>query len=200
MCLVKKVECKKIAIALTGASGIRYGLRLVEALSSIEKVEIAGIMYTENALKVAEVEGIKKGNFLKLLKNYGKVYDENDYDSPLASSSSIPDCMIICPASIKTIGLIANGIPLNLISRAGLAFLRMKRPLAVAFRETPLGSAEIENLLRLSKLGAIILPLSPGFYSKPKSIEDLVDFMVGKILDSLHISNNLYKRWSAEIP
>jgi len=96
---------------------------------------------------------------------------------------------------MKTVGLIANGIPMNLVSRAALAHLRLKRPLVIAFRETPLGTSELINLLKISRYGGIIMPLSPGFYSNKSSIDDMINFMVGKILDALNIQNNFYKRW-----
>ncbi|MDP8003246.1 MAG: UbiX family flavin prenyltransferase [Caldisphaera sp.] len=190
--------CESIAIAITGASGIRYSIRILDAIKQTD-VKIKGIIYSKSAIKVAQIEEkFSEEEFLNKLKKYGDTYSEDNYDSPLASSSSLPDCMVICPASMKTIGIIANGIPLNLISRAGLSFLRMKRPLVIAFREAPIGTAEISNLLKLSKYGAIIMPLAPGFYSEPKTIDDLIDFMVGKILDSLNIPNRLYKRWSLD--
>lgn len=190
------MECEDISVAITGASGIKYGLRLIEVLNQL-KINIKGIMYSNSSIEVAKAEeGIDENDFLDILKSYANIYDENDFNSPLASSSNISKCMVICPASMKTIGLIANGIESTLISRAALAHLRLRRPLVIAFRETPLGIAELRNLLRIAYYGGIIMPLSPGFYSNKNNVDDLINFMVGKILDSLNITNNLYKRWS----
>ena len=189
------MACGSLSVAITGASGVRYGIRLISVLPELG-VKVEGIIVTRSARLVAEVEeGIAGERLVEQLSRYGPVYEENDFTSPLASSSSSPDCMAIVPASMKTVSMIANGLELNLVARAALATLRLRRPLAVAFRETPLGVAELTNLLRLAKMGAVVLPLAPGFYGNPRTIDDLVDFMVGKILDSLGVSNDLYKRW-----
>ena len=189
------MACGTLSVAITGASGVRYGLRLISVLPGLG-VRVRGIIVTRSAKVVAEVEeGIPREKLAELLSSYGPVYEEDDFTSPLASSSSSADCMAIVPASMKTVAMIANGLELNLVARAALATLRLRRPLAVAFRETPLGVAELENLLRIARMGAIVLPLAPGFYGNPSTIDDLVDFMVGKILDALGVSNDLYKRW-----
>lgn len=189
------MACGTLSVAITGASGVRYGLRLISVLPGLG-VRVRGIIVTRSAKIVAEVEeGIPREKLAELLSSYGPVYEEDDFTSPLASSSSSADCMAIVPASMKTVAMIANGLELNLVARAALATLRLRRPLAVAFRETPLGVAELENLLRIARMGAIVLPLAPGFYGNPSTIDDLVDFMVGKILDALGVSNDLYKRW-----
>ena len=189
------MACGTLSVAITGASGVRYGLRLISVLPGLG-VRVRGIIVTRSAKVVAEVEeGIPREKLAELLSSYGPVYEEDDFTSPLASSSSSADCMAIVPASMKTVAMIANGLELNLVARAALATLRLRRPLAVAFRETPLGVAELENLLRIARMGAIVLPLAPGFYGNPSTIDDLVDFMVGKILDALGVSNDLYRRW-----
>jgi 4-hydroxy-3-polyprenylbenzoate decarboxylase len=189
------MSCESISVALTGASGIIYGIKLLEAINKL-KINIKGIIYSKGSIEVAKAEeGISEDVYIKILRSYGEVYDENNFNSPLASSSNISKCMVICPASMKTVGLIANGIPMNLVSRAALAHLRLKRPLVIAFRETPLGTSELINLLKISRYGGIIMPLSPGFYSNKSSIDDMINFMVGKILDALNIQNNFYKRW-----
>jgi len=186
---------KSVSVAITGASGIRVALRLLEVLSSIS-IELKGVIITEGGLEVAlHEEGITKNRMLDILSNYAKVYMEDDFRSPLASSSNQPDAMIIVPASMKTIASIAYGMQHNLVTRAALAILRLGRKLVVAPRETPLGLAELENLLRVAKLGALIVPLCPGFYHRPQSLSDIVDFLVGKILDVLGIQHNLYRRW-----
>ncbi|WP_428102372.1 UbiX family flavin prenyltransferase [Caldisphaera sp.] len=187
--------CDNISVALTGASGIIYGIKLLDAINKLN-INIKGIIYSKGSIEVAKAEeGISEEDFIKILRKFGEIYDEDNFNSPLASSSNISKCMIICPASMKTVGLIANGIPMNLVSRAALAHLRLKRPLIIAFRETPLGTAELTNLLKISRYGGIIMPLSPGFYSNKSNIDDMINFMIGKILDVLNIQNNFYRRW-----
>jgi 4-hydroxy-3-polyprenylbenzoate decarboxylase len=133
--------------------------------------------------------------FLESLSRHAPVYMEDDYTSPLASSSNQPDAMAIVPASTKTVALIAHGLASNLVARAALSILRLGRRLVVAPRETPLGIAELENLLKLARMGAVIVPLCPGYYHKPRSIGDLLDFMAGKVLDAMGCPHGLYKRW-----
>ncbi|MEM4512710.1 MAG: UbiX family flavin prenyltransferase, partial [Acidilobaceae archaeon] len=148
------------------------------------------------AVAAAE-EGLSESELVRILESYARVYDNRDYSSPLASSSNQPDAMVIVPASMKTIGLISNGIPAGLVSRAALAILRLRRKLVVAPRESPLGVSELRNLYRLALSGAIIVPLTLAFYSRPKTVDDIVDFNVGKILDVLGVKHNLYKRWGS---
>lgn len=189
------MTCRSLSVAITGASGVRYGLRLISVSPEIG-LKLTGIIVTRSAEVVAEVEeGLPRGQLVELLSRYGPVYREDDFTSPLASSSSSPDCMAVVPASMKTAAMIANGLELNLVARAALAALRLRRPLVVAFREAPLGVAELTNLLKIARMGGVILPLAPGFYGNPRSIEELVDFMVGKVLDALGVENDLYRRW-----
>ncbi len=184
---------KRVLVAITGASGVRIGIRLVEVLSKSHPVDI---IITQGAIKVAELEESLSQNVLfEKLSNYGKVYYENDFSSPYASSSSAPEKMIIAPASMKTIAMIALGISDNLVTRAALSMIRLRRTLVVAPRETPLGVLELQNLLRLAQLGVRIVPLMVAFYFKPEKISDIIDFLVGKIMDAAEIENDLYPRW-----
>ncbi|MGC9113224.1 UbiX family flavin prenyltransferase [Acidilobus sp.] len=194
------MPCGTLSVAITGASGVRYGIRLLQAASELG-LRLSGVIVTRSADLVAQAEeGMRAGELFELASRYSRTYGEDDMTSPLASSSSQPDCMAIVPASMKTVALIANGLELNLVARAALAMLRLRRPLVVAFREAPLGVAELRNLLSLAEMGAVVMPLAPGFYSKPRTIDDLVDFMVGKILDSLGVDNSLYLRWRGGRP
>jgi len=189
------LSIRSLSVAITGSSGVRVALRFLEVSHSIG-LEIRGIIVSDGAFNVAFYEeGMGKEELLKVLSRYSRVYIDNQFEAPLASSSNQPDGMVIVPASIKTIGLIANGIPSTLTSRAALAILRLKRKLVIAPRETPLGIAELQNMLKLARMGALIVPMTLAFYIKPKSIDDMVDFAVGKILDVLGVETNIYRRW-----
>ena len=190
---------ESVSIAITGASGVRVGVRVVEALAQAG-VDIRGVIVTRAALEVARVEEGGEENVLRSISKYATIYDEDDFTSPLASSSNQPDAMAIVPASMKTVALLAHGIELNLVARAALAILRLGRRLVVAPRESPLGLAELENLTKLARMGALIVPLVPGFYSGPKVLDDIINFMAGKVLDALGIPNDLYKRWGSTHP
>ncbi len=141
-------------------------------------------------------EGLSEDQAIRLLSSYARVYREHEMASPLASSSNQPDAMAIVPASTKTIGMLAAGITGNLVTRAALAIMRLGRRLVVAPRETPLGTVELRNMLALSEMGALIVPLTLSFYIKPRTVDDLVGFAAGKILDALGIDNNAYNRWT----
>jgi len=175
---------KKIVVAITGASGIIYGAELVNALKSAGVQTF--VIISKNAKKVADYEGVKlpKSDF-----------NEEEIDASVASGSFKTDGMIVCPCSMKTLSAIANGYADNLIARAADVMLKERRKLVLVLRETPMNAIHLENALKLSRLGVQIMPACPGFYHNPKSIEDLVKFFVGKILDQFDIENKLYKRW-----
>ncbi|MDD5022634.1 MAG: UbiX family flavin prenyltransferase [Candidatus ainarchaeum sp.] len=174
----------RILVAITGASGVIYGTRLINALKKT-KNEVS-VVVSEGAKKVAKSENciLPKGN-----------YNENDVECRFASGSNSADIMIICPCSLKTLGEIANGIGKNLISRAAEVCLKERKKLVLVVRETPYSYITIKNMEAVTLAGGVILPASPGFYHSPKRIEDLIDFIVGKILDQIGIKNNEYKRW-----
>ncbi len=185
---------KRVLIAITGASGTIYGVRLVEVL--LERGFNVDIVVTEAARRVSLVEeGYDVAERLRALGV--KVYGENDLEAPYASSSSAPDAMIVAPCSTRTLAAIACGLADNLVTRAALAVLRLHRPLVLVVRETPLGVAELENMLKVARAGAVVLPASPAFYHRPKTIMDLVDFVVGKVLDVLGVEHQLYRRWGS---
>ena len=181
-----------IIVALTGASGIGYGVCLIDVL--LELGYEIDLIISEGAEIVAKVE---EGINLQKYSSDPKItlFDENNIAASIASGSFLTAGMIICPCSIKTLGLIANGLELNLIARAASVCLKEKRKLVLVPRETPFSLPIIENLKKAFLAGAIILPAMPGFYYKPKTIDDLKNFLVGKILDTMGIEHQLYKRW-----
>ncbi|RLE88083.1 MAG: aromatic acid decarboxylase [Thermoprotei archaeon] len=181
---------KKIVVAITGASGIIYGIRLVEELLRTSEVYL---VVTDNAKTVARYEGVQK-KLIELVKRV-KTYSEHDLDCTIASSSFNQDAMVIAPCSMKTLAGIASGYSENLVLRVAENTLRLKRPLILVIRETPLNTIHILNMLKVSLAGAIVLPASPAFYNKPNSIDDIINFIVGKVLDILGIHHELYKKW-----
>lgn len=180
----------ELIIAVTGASGIIYAKSLLESLKQHEIN--THLIISEAAEKVAkhELEDIKQ--LEKLATN---VYPPDNLEAPIASGSYQVDAMIIIPASMKTIGALASGYTHNLITRAADVQLKERRKLIVVPRETPLHTIHLENLTKLSQVGAVILPAMPGFYHNPETIEDLVNLITGKILDQLGIPNQVYNRW-----
>jgi 4-hydroxy-3-polyprenylbenzoate decarboxylase len=178
--------CMRILVAISGASGIVYGRRLVELLKKSGNETF--VLVTKGAEKVAEAEGEK------LPKSE---FGENDFGAPFASGSYKLDAMVVCPCSVKTLGEIANGVGGNLVARAAEVMLKERRKLVLVVRETPLSYIAIKNMETVTLAGGVILPASPGFYHKPKKIEELVDFVVGKVMDQLWIENNAFKRWGS---
>ncbi len=189
---------ESVSIAITGASGVRVGILVAEELVRLG-VEVRGVIITRGALEVARhEEGLEPRELVEKLSNIAPVYEEDDFTSPLASSSNQPEAMAVVPASMKTVALIANGIASTLVARAALAILRLGRRLVVAPRETPLGIVELENLVRLARAGALVVPLCVAYYHSPRSVDDITRFLAGKVLDALGITrHNLYRRWGA---
>ncbi len=189
---------RKLIVGITGASGIVYALRFLDHCELfLDYYRDLFVIYTKAAEKVAELEeGIDLVKELEKKKCISSIYSDEDLSAPLSSSSFVVGSdMVIVPASLNTIAKLAHGIQDNLLLRAALSVLRVKGRLVIVPRETPLSTIDLENLLRLSQNGAIILPASPGFYIKPREVIELVDFIIGKILDVLGIENKLYKRW-----
>ncbi|MFH0818257.1 MAG: UbiX family flavin prenyltransferase [Candidatus Micrarchaeota archaeon] len=181
----------RLVLAITGASGISYGLSLARSLKGNE----LHIIVTKSAKSIIDEELGNPKKILLELSKLGTLHDENSFHSPLASGSFLLDAMVICPCSMKTLSAIANGYSSNLVTRAADVALKEHRKLILVPRETPLSPIHLENMLKLSKFGAVILPASPAFYGKPKSLDELIDFIVGRVLDQLGIKNSKYKRW-----
>ncbi|MCG3107940.1 Flavin prenyltransferase UbiX [Metallosphaera sp. J1] len=185
----------KVVVGITGASGVIYGISMVKTLVSLGFDPV--VIVSRGALKVAKAE--QGEDLLSRVKEIAReVYLENEMDASPSSSSALVKTkgMAIIPCSIRTLAQIASGISSNLISRTAINILRLRKRLVLVVRETPLGTIELENALKVSYAGGVILPASPGFYIRPRSIEDMVNFVVGKTLDALEIEHDIYRRWS----
>lgn len=196
---------KTIAVAMTGASGTAYGLRLVECLLHADAR--VWLMISRAARVVARQEsGLELPDApheaqRQLSERFGAaggrlaVFDHEDWFAPPASGSNPPDACVICPCSMGTLGRVAAGLSDDLIARVADVALKEGRKLVLVPRETPFSAIHLENMLRLSRAGAVILPPCPGFYHHPQSIADMVDFVVARILDQLGIGHSLTPRW-----
>lgn len=182
----------RLIVAVTGASGVIYSKRLLEVLKE-KNVEVHLIISSASEKLIDHELEITKEELEKMANN---TYDEDDFYSPLASGSFLVDGMIVIPCSTKTMAGIAHGYSENLILRAADVTLKESRKLILVPRETPLNAVHLRNQLELAMQGVVILPAMPAFYYKPKKIDDLIDFIIGKILDSVGISHNLFERWS----
>ncbi len=178
-------------VGITGASGTIIGLRLVEELVKVDRVYLS---LTKVAKRVGEYENVKINRNDRVI-----VLEEDDFLSPVSSGSNRLRATIIAPCTMGTLGRIASGVSSNIIERSADIALKERWPLIIVPRETPLSTLHLENMLKLSKMGAVILPPVLTFYHKPTSIMDMVDFIVGRILDILNIEHNLYRRWGCDL-
>ena len=196
---------KTIAVAFTGASGLPYGLRLVECLLAAG-VQVQ-LLYSQVAQIVARQEmdlalPSRAAEAEQLLaERFGpapgqlKVYGREEWFAPPASGSNPPDAMVICPCTMGTLAAVAAGLSKDLIERAADVVLKEGRKLVLVPRETPFSQIHLENMLRLARAGAVILPPNPGFYNHPQSVQDLVDFVVARVLDQIGVEHALTRRW-----
>lgn len=182
----------EIIIGISGASGVQYGIRLLETLNKMKGIKTHLVM-SESAKQLVGIEtSYSAGDILELADS---AYEDDDFTAPIASGSHRTKGMIVAPCSMKSLASIATGMSDTLLSRAADVCLKEKRPLILMVRETPLNLIHIENMEKAARAGATILPASPAFYPKPKSIDDMIDFMAGRALDLLDIEHDLYKRW-----
>ncbi|MGQ0605649.1 MAG: UbiX family flavin prenyltransferase [Candidatus Nitrosotenuis sp.] len=181
----------KIIIGITGSTGVIYGIRILEVLKQCNVQ--THLVITEWAKKCLAMETEYKLDYLKSLAS--EYSDDSNLASGISSGTYKMDGMIIIPCSMKTLSSVANGYDETLVARAAGVTLKESRKLILVTRETPLTAINLENMLKLARLGVIILPPVPGFYTKPKSIEEIIDHTVGKCLDQFNIEHDLYKRW-----
>lgn len=199
---------KTIILAFTGASGMPYGIRLLEQL--LAHRQRVYLLYSQVAQIVArqemdltlpsspkEAESYFNQRY-RLPDDQLRVYGREEWFAPVASGSNPADAMVICPCTMGTLATIAAGLNQKLIERAADVMLKENRPLILVPREMPFSTIHLENMLKLARSGVIIMPANPGFYQHPKTIEDMVDFVVARILDHLKISHSLIPRWGEE--
>lgn len=198
-------EQQPVTVAMTGASGAVYGLRLLQCV--LEREIPVYLLLSEPARLVLKMEHdialpVRPGELRSTLSGrFGtdpallQPYGPKEWTSPVASGSGAPRRMVVCPCTTGTLAAIANGTSDQLIDRAADVVLKERGRLILVLRETPLSEIHLENMLRLSRMGALIMPANPGFYHRPAGIDGLVDFMVARILDHLEIPHELMARW-----
>ncbi len=205
---------KRYILAITGASGSIFGVRLLHELLKTSEVHLViskntfpiiqeetGIVWLPKSL-ASEVRSQKSKKIEGIIRKYFKTdrlffYEDSYMEAPVASGSFKTDGMFVVPCSMKTLSAIANGYANNLIERAADVAIKEGRPLLLSPREMPFSAIHLENMLKLSRIGVKIAPPVPAFYQKPENLEDMVNFIVGKLLDSLGIENNLFNRWGS---
>ena len=195
----------RFVLALTGASGMPYGLRLLECL--LQRGQGVDLLISSAARVVLRMEtelelpATPAGTRDYLLDRFGgaseqlRVYGQDQWSAPIASGSSAPRAMVVCPCTSGTLAAIAMGNSDSLLERAADVVLKERRPLLLVHREMPVSAIHIEHMLKLARLDVTIMPASPGFYHRPESVDDLIDFVVARILDHLGVDHDLLPRW-----
>lgn len=184
----------RLVVAITGASGVVYGIRILEVLKKL-KVETHLIM-SEWGAKNVKIETDKTADYVRSLAT--KCYKDDNMAAPMSSGSFKTDGMAVVPCSMKTLASIANAFDDNLVSRAAGVCLKEQRKLVLVPRETPLSKMHLDNMSKLADAGVVILPAMPGFYHRPKTMVDLIDHVVGKVLDQFNIDHSLFRRWGGQ--
>lgn len=192
-----------IVMAMTGASGAPYGIRLLQVLVAAQRdvsliVSAHGFRLLVTESDVGDVKGLRNAIGAKAWDRHVTVFDDSDRGAAPASGSAVSAGMVICPCSMGTLASIAAGTSRSLVERAADVTLKEHRRLVLVPRETPLSAIHLENMLRVTRAGAVVLPAAPGFYHRPGSIAHLVDFIVARVLDQLAVAHALVPRWGTE--
>lgn len=200
---------RRVSLAITGASGVQYALRLLQCLVA-QKVQVL-VMISKAAQVVTAAEtdiklpGTPEAQELFLTELYSasegqiRVFGRENWFAPVASGSGAPSSMVICPCSTGTLSAVATGASNNLIERAADVTLKERRKLILVPREAPYSEIHLEHMLKLTRMGAVVLPASPGFYHKPESVDDMVDFIVARILSQLDMPQDLMPAWGNKL-
>jgi 4-hydroxy-3-polyprenylbenzoate decarboxylase len=196
-------EGAPIVMAFTGASGAPYGVRLLQQLVAARRrvsliVSPHGLRLLRTETEVGDLDGLRGTVGGKAFDEFVTAYDDGDRGAPPASGSAPSAGMVVCPCSMGTLASIAAGTSRSLVERAADVALKERRPLVLVPRETPLSAIHLENMLRITRAGAVVLPASPGFYHRPTTIAELVDFVVARVLDHLGVENTVAPRWGAD--
>jgi len=194
---------RSVVVGITGASGVVLASRLVRALTGPAEAEVHLVISKHGRLTMLEEMGIE-GSAEAMLRAFAgengagrvRLHPIDDVAAPIASGSFPTAGMVILPCSANTLGCLAAGITANLIHRAADVTLKERRPLLLGFRETPLHAIHIENMLRLTRAGATVFPIAPAFYHRPKTLDDIVDQYVARLLDHLQAPHSLGTRWT----
>ncbi len=184
----------RIVLGITGGSGAQYGLRILEVLRSLG--HDVDLVVSNGARKVMELE--VGGDWESRLSVATVEYDLGDIAAPIASGTNKNDGMVIAPCSMKTVAAIASGYTENLIQRAADCMLKEGRKLVILFRESPLSLIHLRNLVTLKEAGATIMPAAPGYYYHPRTVDDVIDFMVGKVLNTFGVEHDRFRPWDPE--
>jgi flavin prenyltransferase len=182
----------RLIVAITGSSGVIYGIKTLEVLRDLKQE--SHLIISEWGKRNVIIETEKSIEYVKSLAS--KIYSNDNMAAAISSGSFRIDGMVVIPCSMKTLSSIANGYDDNLISRAAGVCIKESRKLVIVPRETPLSKIHLENMLKLSQIGVIILPAMPAFYHKPKTMDDMISHIVGKMLDQFGIEHNIFRRWS----
>jgi 4-hydroxy-3-polyprenylbenzoate decarboxylase len=194
---------RPIVVAITGASGAPYAVRLLETLVTAERpvqliVSSHGLRLLSTELDIDSVGALRTRVGEPGWDRWVKCFDDNDRGAAPASGSALNAGMVICPCSMGTLSAIAVGASRSLVERAADVALKERRPLVLVPRETPLSAIHLENMLRVTRAGAVVMPASPGFYHRPSGLNDLVDFIVARVLDHLGVPHRLVARWGSD--
>jgi 4-hydroxy-3-polyprenylbenzoate decarboxylase len=194
---------RPLVVAITGASGAPYAVRLLEALVAAERpVQLIlsghGLRLLQTEMDIGSIEALRSRVGTAGWDRWITAFDDADRGAAPASGSALNAGMVICPCSMGTLSAIAAGSSRSLVERAADVALKERRPLLLVPRETPLSAIHLENMLRVTRAGAVVMPAAPGFYHRPHSLADLVDFMVARILDHVGVAHQLVPRWGSE--
>ncbi len=183
---------QRIVMAMTGASGTGYAIQLLKSLQAVPALE-THLIVSRAALKILPLESDVDQDELMAMADFA--YAEDDIGAPPASGSWQHSGMVICPCSMASLAAISNGLGSNLVHRAADVALKERRPLILVPRETPLNAIHLQNMLQVTRAGGTVLPACPGFYHRPADVQDLINHLVGRILDQFGLDHDLFPRW-----
>jgi len=198
--MTKRENDHPIVMAITGASGAPYAVKLLEELLAADRhvwliVSSHGLRLLRTEMGMDSVDALRTRVGVDAWRRLVTVFDDADRGAAPASGSTRTAGMVICPCSMGTLSAISIGASRSLVERAADVALKERRTLVLVPRETPLSAIHLQNMLRLSRAGAVVMPAAPGFYHRPQSVQDLVDFMVARVLDHLDVEHSLSRRW-----